>query len=121
MIVCGEGTDLHNPNTVRASLGALFTLPVAQTSVAEAIAGVRMSGFTVLAATPSATRAYDSVDMTQKTAILVGSEAFGLSDHWLAAANVEVTIPMYGKVDSLNLSASAAILMYEAIRQRRKD
>lgn len=118
VVVCGEGTDLHNPNTIRASLGALFTLPVAQTDVDAVIQWLRENHFTLYPATPSATTRYDSVDMSGKTAIIVGNEAFGLSEKWLLSADTSITIPMRGKVDSLNLSASAAILMYEAVRQR---
>ncbi len=118
VVVCGEGTDVHNPNVVRASLGALFTMPVSHCTTSEGIDWLSNNDINSIAATPYANTVYGDVNMTGKTAIVVGSEAFGLSEEWLAAADERVRIPMHGKVDSLNLSASAAILMYEAVRQR---
>lgn len=118
VIVCGDGTDIHNPNTVRASLGAVFTVPIVQTSSARAISWLHKHEFRVVAASPGAHRSYASADLTGPAAIVVGSEAHGLGDIWLEAADILVCIPMSGSVDSLNLSASAAILLYEAVRQR---
>jgi TrmH family RNA methyltransferase len=115
VILCG-GADLHNPNVVRASLGALFTVPVAEASSAETLAWLRSQGVQIVAATPDATLRYTDIDYTRPTAMVMGSEAFGLSRTWLDAAAALVYIPMHG--DSLNLSASTAILLYEVLRQR---
>lgn len=117
VVACG-GADVHNPNTVRASLGALFTVPVAQTASSDAVTWMRSRNIRIVAATPAAQTLYPHVDMTGPTAIVLGSEAEGLTATWLEAADNLVRIPMHGRVDSLNLSASAAILAYEVVRQR---
>jgi TrmH family RNA methyltransferase len=114
----GRGTDLHNPNVIRASLGAYFTVPVVAASNDEAIAWLRERDIAIVAATPAAETLYTAADLTGPIAVAVGSEAWGLSEAWLAAADRRVRIPMAGAADSLNLSASAALLMYEVVRQR---
>lgn len=114
----GRGTDLHNPNVIRASLGAYFTVPAVATTNEDAMAWLRGQGVAVVAATPAADALYTATDLTGPVALAVGSEAWGLSEAWLAAADRRVRIPMAGSVDSLNLSASAALLMYEVVRQR---
>ena len=117
VVVCG-GADLHNPNVVRASLGTIFTVPVAEATTAETLAWLRSHGVQIVAATPDATLRYTDADLTVPTAIVMGSEAQGLSAAWLDAADRCVRIPMHGEADSLNLSASTAILLYEVVRQR---
>ena len=116
----GRGTDLHNPNVIRASLGAYFTVPTVATSNEQAIAWLRERGIAIVAATPAAEALYTESDLTGPLAVVVGSEAWGLSEAWLAAADRRVRIPMAGSVDSLNLSASAALMMYEVVRQRMR-
>ncbi|MBP6015225.1 MAG: RNA methyltransferase [Candidatus Promineofilum sp.] len=116
--VTGRGTDLHNPNVIRASLGAYFTVPAVAATTDETIAWLHEQGIAVVAATPAAATLYTAADLTGPVALVVGSEAWGLSEMWLAAADRRVSIPMAGVVDSLNLSASAALLMYEVVRQR---
>jgi TrmH family RNA methyltransferase len=113
-----KGTDLHNPNVIRASLGAYFTVPVVTPGSDEAVDWLRRRDIAIIAATPEANVLYTATDMTGPVALALGSEAWGLSDTWLAAADWRVRIPMAGAVDSLNLSASAALLMYEVVRQR---
>lgn len=117
VVVCG-GVDLHNPNVVRASLGTIFTVPVAESTSAEALNWLRRQGVQIVAATPDATLRYTDANLTVPTAIVMGSEAHGLSRAWLDAADVRVRVPMHGEADSLNLSASTAILLYEVVRQR---
>jgi TrmH family RNA methyltransferase len=117
VVVCG-GVDLHNPNVVRASLGALFTVPVAEASAAEAIAWLTARQIRIVAATPDAVTRYTAVDLTGPVAIVMGSEAEGLSSQWLAAADEQVMIPMAGRIDSLNLATATALLLYEVVRQR---
>ncbi|CUS03591.2 putative rRNA methylase [Candidatus Promineifilum breve] len=113
-----RGTDLHNPNVIRASLGAYFTVPAVAAPSDEAIAWLRAHDIAIVAATPAAETLYTAADLSGRVAVAVGSEAWGLGEAWLAAADVRVRIPMSGQVDSLNLSASAALLMYEVVRQR---
>ena len=117
VIVCG-GTDLHNPNVVRASLGTLFTVPVAEAPADKAIAWLQGRGVRIVATTPDATARYTAVDMTGPVAVAMGSEAEGLSNAWLAAADERVVIPMFGQADSLNLATATALLLYEVVRQR---
>lgn len=120
VIVCDPKTDINNPNVVRSSVGTLFTLPVVQVDADEALAWCRKNNLHVLAATPEATSEYTEVDMTTGVAIVVGTEKFGLSDLWMNGADLKVRIPMLGKIDSLNVSCAATILLYEVVRQRRK-
>ena len=117
VIVCG-GVDLHNPNVVRASLGTLFSMPVAEATTPETIGWLHSHRVQIVAATPDARIRYTQADLTAPTAIVMGSEAQGLSSAWLEAADVRVQIPMHGAADSLNLAASTAILLYEVVRQR---
>ena len=118
LIVADPCTDLNNPNVVRASIGTLFTVPVAQASTAETIAFLRERGIRSLAASPHATKNYTAVDMTGPIAIVVGAEQYGLSDPWMTQADELVRIPMLGQADSLNVAAAATILLYEVVRQR---
>lgn len=118
VIAAGPVTDWGNPNLVRASKGALFTVPVAEGSAPEVLAWLRRHGITVVATTPDSQRPFTTVDMTGATAIVVGAEQEGLSDTWLTGADERVHIPMLGSVDSLNVATSAAIVAYEALRQR---
>ncbi|MGQ0603754.1 MAG: TrmH family RNA methyltransferase [Anaerolineales bacterium] len=118
LIVCDPATDFGNPNVVRASRGALFTVPVAQAKSTEVLNWLKALNMRIVAATPGASVDYTEVDMRGPIAIAVGAEDTGLSDEWLRRADAQVRIPMVGKVNSLNVSASAALLLYEAVRQR---
>lgn len=119
VLVCNQPTDLYNPNTIRASLGTIFSKQVVACTSEQAIRWLREKNIrTYCAAIPSETSCYD-VDYSNPSAIIMGSEAKGLSGLWIKNADEIVMIPMYGKVDSLNVSASAAILLYEAVRQRK--
>jgi len=120
LLLCDPGVDVWNPNVVRASRGALFTVPVATTDNASALDWLKRHGIQVLAATPQAETLYTSVDMCQPLAIAVGAEDQGLSAFWLQRAKWRVRIPMWGKVNSLNVSVATALLVYEAARQRMK-
>jgi TrmH family RNA methyltransferase len=113
-----SGTDIYNPNTIRASLGAVFTVPVHAQGIAETITWLRNNGIKIVAATPEAEELFTDVSMTGPIAVVLGSEAYGLSKAWLEAADQQVGIPMFGEVDSLNLSVSTALLLYEVVRQR---
>jgi TrmH family RNA methyltransferase len=120
VIVCDRCTDINNPNVVRASIGTIFSLPVVEATSEETLRWLRAHAIRVLAATPHADKLYDEVDLRQGTALVVGTEQFGLSDRWMDAADLTVRIPMLGQADSLNVAAAATILLYEAVRQRRK-
>lgn len=117
-IVTAGATDIHNPNVLRASLGAFFTVPLCESPPAETIAFLKRAGARIIVGTPDATTLYTATDMTTPVALVLGSEADGVSDVFRAAADDLVTIPMRGVVDSLNLATSAALLLYEAVRQR---
>lgn len=119
LIVCDRCTDIHNPNVVRASVGALFTVPIIEGESLETIDWLKRQNIKVLAATPSASAEYTEVDMTQPLAIAVGTEQLGLSDVWMDQADIQVRIPMCGIADSLNVATATTLLMYEALRQRR--
>jgi TrmH family RNA methyltransferase len=118
LIVCDRCTDINNPNVVRASIGTLFTVPVAEASTAETLAWLKARGIRSVAASPHAVKNYTEVDLTRPLAIVVGAEQFGLSETWLNQADDLVRIPMRGQADSLNVAAAATILLYEVVRQR---
>ncbi|WP_253778820.1 TrmH family RNA methyltransferase [Goodfellowiella coeruleoviolacea] len=112
-------TDWGNPNVVRASKGTIFTVPVASAPTAEVLPWLRDRAVSVVAATPDTDTEYTDVDFTGPTAVVVGTEKHGLTDEWLDRADARVRIPMLGRVNSLNVATSAAIILYEALRQRR--
>lgn len=118
VIVCDRATDLNNPNVVRASIGTLFTVPVAEASTEDTLAWLARKGVRVLAGTPHAEGLHTDADLTGPVAIVVGAEQYGLSEAWMRAATLRVRIPMFGQADSLNVAAAATILLYEAVRQR---
>lgn len=118
VIVADPRTDLFNPNTVRASLGTVFGAGVSTATAVEALAWLRDVGIPIYAARPDAILSYTEADYRRGAAIVLGSEAEGLSDLWSGAAVMPVALPMRGIADSLNVSATAAVLFYEAQRQR---
>lgn len=118
VIAADPVTDWGNPNVVRASKGTVFAVPVASATSAEVLAWVEARGLQIVAATPDATALVTDADLTGPTVIAVGAEQAGLPADWVERASVRVRIPMFGRADSLNVSASAAILTYEAVRQR---
>lgn len=119
VIVCDPLTDLYNPNLIRSSIGAIFTVPCIACTTAECIAFLKKRGIRILTAQLQDSHLYYETDMTQATAIVMGTEATGLTDTWREAADAHIRIPMNGQLDSLNVSVSAAILLFEAVRQRR--
>lgn len=118
LLVCDARVDVWNPNVVRASRGAVFSVPIVECDNASALEWLKRGMIRVLAATPSADEIYSRVSLRDPVAIAVGTEDEGLSDFWLTNADVKVRIPMMGKVNSLNVSVSAALILYEAVRQR---
>jgi TrmH family RNA methyltransferase len=118
VLVCDRCTDVNNPNVVRASIGTIFSVPVVETTTGEALVWLERQGIQLVATTPHAQTLYTEADLTKGSAIVLGTEQYGLSGAWLGRAGVKVRIPMLGQADSLNVSAAATILLYEAVRQR---
>lgn len=118
VIVCDPLTDLYNPNLIRSSIGAVFTVPTVLCSSEEAIAWLKDRGIRILTAQLQDSSSYYDTDMKTGTAIVMGTESTGLTDAWRNAADAHIRIPMLGRLDSLNVSVSASILMFEAVRQR---
>lgn len=119
VIVCDPATDIHNPNVVRASQGALFTIPLAVATAADTTSWLTDRSIRLVAMTPHATEVLWDGDLTGATAVAIGAEATGLSAELMEAAGHLARLPMSGKVDSLNASVTAAVVLYEAARQRR--
>ena len=118
VIICDPLTDLWNPNLIRASLGGIFTVPTVCATSEETIAWLKAHGIRILTAQLQDSSWYYDIDMTGGTALVMGTESTGLTDRWRAAADAHIRIPMLGRLDSLNVSVSAAILLFEAVRQR---
>jgi RNA methyltransferase, TrmH family len=111
-------TDWGNPNVVRASKGTVFAVPAASATTAEALEWLAANDIRLVVTTPETDLLHTDVDYTGRVAIAVGSEKHGADDTLLEAATHRVRIPMHGKANSLNVAASAAIVLYEAVRQR---
>ena len=121
VIIANPKTDLYNPNIIRSSVGCLFTTNIATGTSQAIIDFLKSKNIQILCAVLSdESVTYTEVDMTGATAIVVGTEATGLSEQWLNSADKKIIIPMEGKIDSLNVSVSAAILIFEAKRQRNQ-
>jgi TrmH family RNA methyltransferase len=118
LIVTDAQTDLYNPNAIRASLGTIFTLPVAQATTEETLSWLRSRRLTIFAARVDAAMPYTEADFRGPAAIVLGNEAEGLTSAWSGSEIRAVSLPMRGAADSLNVSATAAVLFYEALRQR---
>ena len=120
VIVVDPATDIYGPNVLRASLGTAFCLAVAESTVDEAIEWMKRNGFQIVAAIPDSKAAYTDVNYRLSPAVVFGSEAGGLTDSWNQDEIVCASVPMQGRVDSLNVSSTAALFFYEALRQRRE-
>lgn len=120
VIVCDPLTDLYNPNLIRSSIGAVFTVPTVVCSSEECITWLKQHKVNILTAQLQDSSLYYDIDMLRATAIVMGTEATGLTNKWRQAADAHIRIPMLGNLDSLNVSVSAAILLYEAVRQRQQ-
>ena len=126
VVVCDGRTDPANPAVIRASLGTVFAVPLAVSTTAEAIRWCGDHGRRVVAATPSGNLLWHEAALAGSTALLLGSEAHGLTSAWQQAAAAgtiafdTVRLPMHGVADSLNLSVTAAVLAYEAVRQMER-
>ena len=121
VVVCDALTDLWNPNLIRSSIGAVFTVPTVVCGSEECIAFRKGKGIQILTAQLQDSRLYYDTDMRRGTAIVMGTEATGLTEVWRRAADAHIRIPMLGRLDSLNVSVSAAVLLFEAVRQREGE
>ena len=119
VIICDPLTDIYNPNLIRSSLGALFTVPCVACTTEECIRFFKANDIQILTAQLQDSRLYYDTPMTRGTAIVMGTESTGLTMQWRNAADAHIRIPMLGQLDSLNVSVSAAILLFEAVRQRQ--
>jgi TrmH family RNA methyltransferase len=119
VVVADGRTDLYNPNAIRASLGTIFTLPIAAASAEETLDWLRSQGLVLYTARVDGSIPYTRVDYRRPVAIILGSEAEGLSGIWRGDTIQAIRLPMLGRADSLNVSAAAAVLFYEALRQRQ--
>ncbi len=118
LVAADARTDIFNPNVIRASLGTVFSVPVASGSTPETIAWLREHGLGIVTARVDAAALYSDLDLRGPLAIVLGSEAHGLSDSWRGDDVTAAHLPMHGAADSLNVSTTAAVLLYEATRQR---
>ncbi len=118
VILADRITDNRNPNVIRASTGTIFAKIIAEASTEETVCYLKDKGYRIVSADPYAETIYYDADLTGKVAVVVGSEAFGLSEEMKKNADVLVSIPMKGIADSLNVNQAATIILYEALRQR---
>ena len=118
VIICDPQTDIFNPNTIRSSVGCIFTVPVVTSTSSDTLKWLRSLKIKIFGTALAAERFYHETDLRQPCAIIMGSEATGLSPTWLEESDDLIKIPMRGKIDSMNVSASAAIVVFEAMRQR---
>jgi TrmH family RNA methyltransferase len=119
LILCDRTTDLYNPNVVRASKGTIFRVPVVEATSSATLAFLRERKIFVVAATPAGSVDFWDTDLQQSVAIAVGTEKAGLSALWMEGADAQVTVPMCGAVNSLNVAQALTLLLFEARRQRR--
>jgi RNA methyltransferase, TrmH family len=118
VIVADGRTDLYNPNAIRASLGTIFSLPVCEAASGDVLVWLRERNMKIFAARVDGSVPYTAVDYREPSAIVLGSEAAGLSPAWSGNDVTAIRLPMLGAADSLNVSVTAAVLFYEALRQR---
>jgi TrmH family RNA methyltransferase len=118
VIIANPKSDLYNPNIIRSSVGCLFTRQIAVGTTEEVIAYLKANNITIYSATLQDSTEYHTQDYTTPTALVVGTEATGLSEKWRTESTKNIIIPMQGEIDSMNVSVAAAILLFEAKRQR---
>lgn len=118
VIIANPNSDLYNPNIIRSSVGCLFTNQIAMASTTETIDFLKKSNFNIYSAILQESETYHLVDFTGPSAIVVGTEATGLTEHWRTESTQNIRIPMQGVIDSMNVSVAAGILIFEAKRQR---
>jgi len=120
VIVCDPLTDVYNPNVIRSSVGCVFTVPLSISTQTAVFSFLKEKRIQIFAAELQAEQCYLDADFTQACALIMGTENEGLTDFWIKHADERIKIPMHGKSDSLNVSVSAAVITFEAMRQRRR-
>ena len=121
VICCNLPTDIYNPNVIRSSLGTVFTVPLAIANNTETMQWLKSNKINTYCSNLHKATNYFAQNYTKASAIVVGTESTGVSNEWIAFANANVKIPMLGKIDSMNVSVAAAIMLYEAVRQRQSN
>ena len=119
LLICDGRTDIYNPHVIRSSIGTVFSVKSVSASNEAVLKFLRNQKIKICAACVDAKTVYSEADLTGPLAIVLGSEDQGLSDFWVKASDMKVKIPMSGRGDSLNVSVTAAVIVYEALRQRR--
>jgi len=118
VIICDPQTDFYNPNVIRSSVGCVFTKQIASATSEETIAWLMKNEIQIFCTYLKASKPYHETDFTGPSAIVMGTEATGLSDGWVQNSSANIIIPMQGKIDSMNVSNAAAVVVFEAMRQR---
>lgn len=118
VIVCDQLSDIYNPNTIRSSIGCVFNVNVVSANSSSVFAWLKSKGYKIYAAELNNSNYYYNFNYNEKSAFVFGTEAYGLSDFWLTNSDYRIKIPMLGINDSLNISVSVAVIVYEALRQR---
>jgi len=118
VIICDPQTDFYNPNVIRSSVGCVFTTQTASATSEETIAWLKKNNISIYCTYLKASHPYHQIDYTKPSAIIMGTEATGLSEVWVKNAAANIIIPMGGKIDSMNVSTAAAVVVFEARRQR---
>ena len=118
VLIANPQTDMYNPNIIRTSIGCVFTTQIATGSTNEIIEFLKKNNIKIYGAALTAAVSYQTINFTESCAIIVGTEATGLTETWLKNTTKNIKIPMRGEIDSMNVSVSAAILVFEAMRQR---
>jgi len=119
VIIVNPLTDFYNPNIIRSSVGGVFTVPLATGSTKEVIAYLKRNNISIYSAILQESVPYDTIDFRTPSALVIGTESTGLTEEWRNDSNAKIRIPMEGKLDSMNLSVAAGILIFEAKRQRK--
>ena len=118
VIICDPQTDFYNPNVIRSSIGCIFTKQIAATTSEETIAWLKKNNIAIYCTYLSASKIYHQIDFKKPSAIVLGTESTGLSQVWVKNSDSNIIIPMKGKIDSMNVSNAAAVVVFEAVRQR---
>jgi RNA methyltransferase, TrmH family len=118
VIICDPQTDFYNPNVIRSSVGCVFTKQIASATSEETIDWLKKNNINIFCTYLQASKPYYETDFTAPSAIVMGTEATGLSDNWVKNATSNIIIPMQGIIDSMNVSTAAAVVIFEALRQR---
>jgi TrmH family RNA methyltransferase len=118
VIICDPQTDFYNPNVIRSSIGCIFTKQVAAATSEETIQWLKKNNVSILCTYLEASKPYHTIDYTKPSAIVMGTESTGLTKTWTENSDANIIIPMGGKIDSMNVSTAAAVVVFEAKRQR---